>query len=559
MSLCTATEDDLSPPATPPSSSSSTSTTTSHDNDHHRCSSPPHHPRLYTSYVDLSMGGSPQKLMSRMDSSRLEYIWSVKDTFTQLNNKQQQLLLSELLLCCDNQLLAFVHSLIAPKLKIDFLRQLPIELSLHILQYVNDPYTLTRASQVSVFWNMLLKDESIWKRMCQRHLELQRRRQMSPHSTLPQLPISKATTALSIRSFRHYYKRLYTIDGAWNKGGGKLTSCPNNIQSSLVTSLQVQDPFIVVGCDNHRIEVFDSITGNHVRTLTGHEGGVWALQFVKVSEQETILVSGGCDRELRVWELNSGTLRHVLRGHSSTIRCLKMRDAQVAVTGSRDATLRIWDVQRGTLKHLCVGHQASVRCIDIHDNRVASGSYDHTARLWDMDTGECLQTFTGHHSQIYAVVFDGTRVMTGSLDSTIRVWSASSGQCLATLQGHTSLVGHLQLLPSDPSLLVSGGSDGCLRVWDLDRYECRHRISAHDNSVTCLQFDDRRILSGGSDGRVKLWDLETGTLVRTFTKPARTVWKLQFNDTKAVVVMQRSRATNRQTTAIELHDFDILK
>lgn len=296
MSLCTATEDDLSPPATPPSSSSSTSTTTSHDNDHHRCSSPPHHPRLYTSYVDLSMGGSPQKLMSRMDTSRLEYIWSVKDTFTQLNNKQQQLLLSELLLCCDNQLLAFVHSLIAPKLKIDFLRQLPIELSLHILQYVNDPYTLTRASQVSVFWNMLLKDESIWKRMCQRHLELQRRRQMSPHSTLPPLPISKATTSLSIRSFRHYYKRLYTIDGAWNKGGGKLTSCPNNIQSSLVTSLQVQDPFIVVGCDNHRIEVFDSITGNHVRTLTGHEGGVWALQFVKVSEQETILVSGGCDR-----------------------------------------------------------------------------------------------------------------------------------------------------------------------------------------------------------------------------------------------------------------------
>lgn len=286
MSLCTTTEDDLSPPATPPSSSSSTSTTTSHD---HHCSSPSHHPRLYTSYVDLSMGGSPQKLMSRMDTSRLEYIWSVKDTFTQLNSKQQQLLLSELLLCCDNQLLAFVHSLIAPKLKIDFLRQLPIELSLHILQYINDPYTLTRASQVSVFWNMLLKDESIWKRMCQRHLE-QQHRQMCPNTSPTLFP--KTT----MRSFRHYYKRLYTIDGAWNKGGGKLTACPNNIQSSLVTSLQVQDPFIVVGCDNHRIEVFNSITGNHVRTLTGHEGGVWALQFVKVSEQETILVSGGCDR-----------------------------------------------------------------------------------------------------------------------------------------------------------------------------------------------------------------------------------------------------------------------
>lgn len=260
-------------------------------------------------------------------------------------------------------------------------------------------------------------------------------------------------------------------------------------------------------------------------------------------------------REARVWELTTGEQRHVLRGHSSTIRCLKMCDSKIAVTGSRDTTLRIWDIENGTLRHLCVGHQASVRCLDIHGKRVASGSYDATARLWDIETGQCLHTFVGHHSQIYAVAFDGERVVTGSLDSHIRVWSPETGQCLATLLGHTSLVGHLQLLPSDPSILVSGGSDGCLRVWDLDNYECKHRISAHDNSVTCLQFDDRRIISGGSDGRVKLWDLETGTLVRALTQPARTVWKVHFNATKAVVVMQRQTLSDVQT-AIELHNFD---
>ncbi|KAI9317616.1 WD40-repeat-containing domain protein [Dichotomocladium elegans] len=535
MNLCPP-DDDLSPPATPPSSSTSTSSCSS-DIESGACRASL---RLRSSYVDLSMGGNPQKLMSKIDSSRLEYIWSVKDTFTRFNTKQQQLLLYELLQCCDNQLLAFIHSLIAPKLKIDFLRELPTEISLHILSFIKDPYTLTRAAQVSVFWNTLLKDESLWKDLCMTQMIQQRRH----------IPLSIKGTYLN------HFRRMHSIEGAW-KRGGKITSCPNTIQSSLVTSLQVQDEYIVVGCDNHKIEVFDSTTGNHIRTLTGHAGGVWALQFIKVNSKETILVSGGCDRDLRVWELNSGTERHVLQGHSSTIRCLKMRDATVAVTGSRDSFLRIWDIQRGLLKHVCPGHQSSVRCLDIHDNRVASGSYDHTARLWDMDTGQCLQTFNGHHSQIYAIVFDGTRVITGSLDSTIRVWSASTGNCLATLQGHTSLVGQLQTLPSDPSILVSGGSDGCLRVWDLDSYECKHRISAHDNPVTCLQVDSQRILSGGSDGRVKLWDLKTGMLIRTFTKPARTVWKLQFDDTKAVVVMQRSRAPNRQTTAIELHNFDI--
>lgn len=98
-----------------------------------------------------------------------------------------------------------------------------------------------------------------------------------------------------IRSYKEYYRCRYSIDRAWRQGG-KVTSCRNNIGTALVTSLQVQDPFIVVGCDNHRIEVFDSNTGNHIRTLLGHEGGVWALQFVKVSDDEYVLVSGGCDR-----------------------------------------------------------------------------------------------------------------------------------------------------------------------------------------------------------------------------------------------------------------------
>ena len=181
-----------------------------------------------------------------------------------------------------------------------------------------------------------------------------------------------------------------------------------------------------------------------------------------------------------------------------------------------------------------------------------------TARVWDFDTGHCIHTLVRHMSQIYAVVFDGKRIATGSLDSTIRVWSPETGHCLATLNGRTSLVGHLQLL-SDLPILVSGGSDGCLRVWDLETFECKHRISAHDNSVTCLQADEKRILSGGSDGRVKLWDLETGAQIRTFTQSGRTVWKVQSNDTKAVAVLQRrlQREPEILQTAIELHDFDV--
>lgn len=265
---------DLSPPATPPSCSSSTSSNKSY--------------RHQSSYLDISMGDSPLEVSSMLDKNRLDYIARVKHTFQQLDTRQKHFFLSEILACCDNQLLAFLNTLIAPRLKIDFLKQLPTELALHVLSFVDDPRTLARASRVSRYWNNLLKDDSTWKELCLKQYYRQKRLR---------IPM---TNLSSIASFREYFRRKYNIDAAWRQGG-KVISCHNDIDSALVTSLQVEDPFIVVGCDNHHIEVFDSTTGKHVRTLLGHEGGVWALQFLKVSDNETILVSGGCDRSVLNW------------------------------------------------------------------------------------------------------------------------------------------------------------------------------------------------------------------------------------------------------------------
>lgn len=248
---------------------------------------------------------------------------------------------------------------------------------------------------------------------------------------------------------------------------------------------------------------------------------------------------------------------HVLRGHTSTVRCLKMSDERTAISGSRDTTLRIWDIKDGLCKHILVGHQASVRCLEIHGDIVVSGSYDTTARIWNIKDGRCLRTLQGHFSQIYAVAFDGRRVATGSLDTSVRVWDVNDGyvfglffscsplltyssKCLAILQGHTSLVGQLQLR-SDT--LVTGGSDGSVRVWSLQNYLPIHRLAAHDNSVTSLQFDDSRIVSGGSDGRVKVWDLARGGLVRELGAPAEAVWRVVFEEEKAVVLASRNGKT----------------
>ena len=97
--------------------------------------------------------------------------------------------------------------------------------------------------------------------------------------------------------------------------------------------------------------------------------------------------------------------------------------------------------------------------------------------------------------------------------------------------------------------LVTGGSDGSVRVWSLEKMCPIHRLAAHDNSVTSLQFDDTRVVSGGSDGRVKIWDLKTGNLVRELLAQGEAVWRVAFEDEKCVALASRQARTVMEVSA----------
>lgn len=257
--------------------------------------------------------------------------------------------------------------------------------------------------------------------------------------------------------------------------------------------------------------------------------------------EHPIVVSSGCDRDVRVWDLATGECKFVMSGHRSTVRCLRVFEGRpIAVSGSRDGTMRVWNVETGQLQHLLPGHQHSVRCIDLAGNLIASASYDCTARIWNVDTGKCLHVLRGHYHQLYAIAFDGVHVATGSLDSTVRIWDADSGRCMATLHGHQSLVGQLQLTDST---LITGGSDGKVIVFSLKTMKTVFQLLAHETSVTCLQFDDRFIVTGGNDGKVKLWNFRTGEYVRELCQSSDQVWKVSFRDDKCVVLCRRNDKT----------------
>ena len=77
--------------------------------------------------------------------------------------------LSSVISSCTPHELLFISQTITLLLKRDFMHSLPIELALYTLTFVDEPKTLTRASQVSKHWRTIVEDESVWRRMCQIH------------------------------------------------------------------------------------------------------------------------------------------------------------------------------------------------------------------------------------------------------------------------------------------------------------------------------------------------------------------------------------------------------
>lgn len=233
--------------------------------------SPPATPPTY-SPIPYRLNIDPSSLC--LTNSEQDQLSHLKSSFHLLTNLQKQFFLYEIINSCDNSQLTFLNSLIAPRLKVDFLKELPPEIALHILSFIDLPSTLSRANAVSKYWNALIRDENLWKALCKAH-------QYNDN----------------VISYRDYFKRKYSIACAWNQGG-KVTTVDGGFSHGLVTSLQFDEKYTVVGCDNHRIEVFDTNSGKKIKTLEGHEGGVWALQFIGGTEQdpERILLSGGCDR-----------------------------------------------------------------------------------------------------------------------------------------------------------------------------------------------------------------------------------------------------------------------
>lgn len=264
------------------------------------------------------------------------------------------------------------------------------------------------------------------------------------------------------------------------------------------------------------------------RVLSGHMGDVYS---VAMTPDGSMVVSGGADGCVRLWDPRTGVCIQNLVGHSSPVAgvCISA-DGRLVFSASADTTIRVWDLSNGQCLHV-LAHGWSMRAVAASEDGtwLVAASMDKTLSLWHVPSGRRIRTLTGHTDGVLGVAMatDGSLCVSSSEDTTLRVWDLSTGDCMGILKGHAGKVNSVALGP-EGRYCISGGVDHTVRLWDLERMDCVRTMVGHLGVVkgVALASDAGIALSAGATGdkidgevtrgvdlSVRVWELATGRCI----------------------------------------------
>jgi WD40 repeat protein len=334
--------------------------------------------------------------------------------------------------------------------------------------------------------------------------------------------------------------------------------------------------FVVSAGDDKVIRVWDWRAQETVRRIrgaatAGNEGRIYALALSP--DDRWLAVAGWLmgdqpDRDaIRIYDFTTGELRRVLRGHGDVIISLAFSpDGTKIISGSMDTLSAIWDIESGKVLHVLRGHEEPTRRHHVYGTafssdgkRVVTGAYDGLAFIYETETGKQIgQPLRGHKDKIHSVAVQpgGNVIATGDLSGEIRLWNLMTGQPIAVpnrpagpqanligtaesgadLAGPSGSIGKLTFSPDGRYLLSTCGSM-CRtfhqRTWDMRSGAMVATNTSHNDIILAAGMmrgpDGRWLVAAGgtSNQQILVWDLLAGQApTAILSGGGRSVWSV---------------------------------
>ena len=186
-----------------------------------------------------------------------------------------------------------------------------------------------------------------------------------------------------------------------------------------------------------KVTLWDTATPSApVQVLDAHENAAQAVAYV-TAERGPRLASGGADKIVKLWNLDTLDRIRTYRGHKDFISALAFSpNGEVLASASLDGNIRVWSIRSGRALRRLYGHRGKVASLAFSPDgkTLASAASDGQLRIWDVARGRTLRTLTGHAGALNAVSFapDGTRIASAGADGIVRIWANPIGAQTAT-------------------------------------------------------------------------------------------------------------------------------
>ncbi|KAK7928370.1 hypothetical protein PG985_005368 [Apiospora marii] len=320
--------------------------------------------------------------------------------------------------------------------------------------------------------------------------------------------------------------------------------------------------------------IWDVENGTNKQTFDDDNGLVRAVAYSPDGQ----LVASGVSDTLKVYEAMTGVCLYTLEDHGGLIGAIVFsHDSQSLASWSEDETIRLWDMETGLSRHVIrvsSSHVQSKLLFSPDSKLIALIGQDRGMGCWDKATGAQHWKFhdmvrNGANGSVSAAAFSPNNrllatVKRDSHDRYIIELGDVTTRCGCSKELFSPKNDYTDLLFSPDCRLVAAVSRRrFICVWNTTTYSHLYTLPIPDGIIRKIRFspDGKTIASASTSKTIRLWEANTGAHLQTIHHSKGLVREMRFFHNELVASVSdevEDYAWNLWSPmALEFHRYDI--